>query len=108
MVIADAEHGDAGFQPLALQAFRRDGAIEHAKRPQQMRFPGRPAVPEARLTHSRLPFRAAAATNMAPARSAYLRTRPRAVRPPAPGPPGILRAPRGRPKAGLAVLHTPP
>ena len=42
MIVADAEHGNAGMQSLALQAPRRDRAIERAERPQQMRVPAKP------------------------------------------------------------------
>ena len=34
MVVADAEHGDAGVEPVPPQAFRGDGAVKRAKRPQ--------------------------------------------------------------------------
>ena len=65
MVVADAEHGNAGMQPPALQAPRRDGAIERAERSQEMRVQRSRAMPEARLTHWRLPSRAAIAADKA-------------------------------------------
>src|SRR5882757_9484269 len=96
MVIADADHGDAGIQSPALQPFGGNGAIERAERPQQIRFKRRRAVPEARLTHSRLPFRSATATDTARAPRACAPARRRADRPRARRPQATPRALWGR------------
>src|SRR5882724_6422631 len=95
MVIADADDGDAGIQSPALQAVGGNRAIERAERPQQMRFKRRRAVPEARLTHSRLPFRSAAATDTARAPRACAPARRRVARPRARRRSAMLRAPWG-------------
>src|SRR5882757_3335609 len=103
MVIADAEHGDAGIQSAALQAFGGNGAIECTERSQQMRFKRRRAVPEARLTHSRLPFRSATATDTARVPRACAPARRRAVPPRARRPQATPRAPWGRRAADRAA-----
>ena len=68
VIIADAEHRNAGIQSPALQALCGDGAIERGERLQQMRVERGRAVPEARLTHWRLPSRSATAADTARAR----------------------------------------
>src|SRR6202000_1584683 len=81
MIVADAKHGNAGIDALLAQTPRRDRAIERAERPEQMRLEGRRPVPEARLTHWRLPFRAEAGGYTAPARPAGGSARPPGRRP---------------------------
>src|SRR6476661_4241489 len=71
MIIADAEHGDANVKTLALQSPACDQPVKGAERHQQQRYPRRAPVPEARLTHSPPPFRAAVAADTAPARRAF-------------------------------------
>src|SRR6185312_14488571 len=68
VIIADAEHRNAGLQSPALQALCGDGAIERGERFQEMRVERGRAVPEARLTHWRPPSRSAIAADTAPAR----------------------------------------
>src|SRR5579883_2301113 len=79
MIVADADHRHAGLKALALHALGRNRAIERAERPEQTRCEGSGPVPEGRLTHCRLPSRAAIATNRAPARQAYVRAHRRAA-----------------------------
>src|SRR6185369_11874061 len=81
VIIADAEHRNAGIQSLAPQALCGDGAVEDRERFQQMRVERGRAVPEARLTHWRLPSRSAIAANTAPARRACAPARRQAGRP---------------------------
>src|SRR6187551_2513845 len=81
MVIADAKYRNAGMQSLAPQPLRGDGAIECGERFQQMRVERGRAVPEARLTHWRLPSRSAIAADTARARRACAPARRRAARP---------------------------
>src|SRR6187549_4285095 len=96
MIIADAEHRNAGLQSAALQALCGDGAIEGGERFQEMRVERGRAVPEARLTHWRLPSRAATATDTAQARRACAPARRRVARPRARRRPAPLRAPWDR------------
>jgi len=97
MIVADADHGDPGVKPLALQTLARDQTIERAERRQQAGYPGRWPVPEVRLTHSSPPSRAVTAANTAPARPACDRARRRVPRPRARRPHPTPRPPPDRP-----------
>src|SRR6185312_17048434 len=93
VIIADAEHRNAGIQSPPLQALCGDGAIECGERFQEMRVERSRAVPEARLTHWRLPSRSAAAADTAQAQRASAPARRRVARPRARTRSARLRAP---------------